>query len=652
MKVERPLQSTQSAQVTTSGISIGSATIPVWAACVDYFVTKRELWGDVLSAVGALGFRLVSVRVPWNLHELREGEYDFGMVNPELGLRQFLELAHARKLLVSVRPGPRQLDAADLSNSGLPKRVVWDDACLAHTPKGNPLVVPRLLGSHPEPSIHSQKYVAACSAWLKAVSVQLAPLLHPAGPVVLLELGSLGVRGVAERTWGDYRPEAVSAYRAFLRAKYDRPAGLKERHNDPSIDFSNAQPPKPPWVSDTADAACRDWAEFQRRTQSTTLATWAAVAREAGLEDVALSTPADLLSAQPEPTTPRVDTPVGGAEALRIVTTLNMRAEAAGRVGIGRLNAGHSIDSRGSEANELWFQTLRAIAYGLRGFSVATVTPRPGHVGGLLDEHATPTQLGERWASLLEALDRAQFHTLERVVSAQIVLPQSLRDRALSQNSLRPLSASSLGMSEVVTGAELAVGNNADDLHRANTFVQACVTCLTKHRVPFRFVPDDQLDAALSEDCWTLVPSVPELAEELLESVLFAQRRGAPLTLGPQLPPRWPPEPRTDELPAVLSGDAGELDHWVNRLLAIKQLAQHTADPDDVEISFFQNDEGELTLVFVVNPGHRAVTAQLACPGASAKDALDQTRVHSFAERLEIAVPARSVRMLELRVPR
>ncbi len=648
---------TESAQLGARGVLVAGATVPLWAASIDYFVTPRQQWAESLSAIRALGFRAIDVRVPWNVHEVQEDEYDFGTQNPQLALREFLELVHEHRLFASVRPGPRQLQAPDLRTSGLPARVLWDERFVAHTPKGNPLVLPKLLGSHPEPSLHSAAYLEACSHWLSTATVQLAPLLYPKGPVVLLELGSERVSRLTERTWGDFRPEALAAYRVFLKNKYERPSALREQHGDLSLDFANVLPPKTPLaLDDTPEAAYLDWADFQRLTFGKRLAEFAAIARDAGLEDVALSAPIDIPWGQARQTAPRADTRLDDTTSLRDVSMLNLRAEVAGLVGIGTLHVSHSIDCRGPGQDELWFQNLRALAYGLRAFSVSGATARPRHIGGLLDEEASPTELGERWAGLLEALDRVQFHSLERVVSAQIVLPRRLSATALVANALRPLTAGSLRIEEMVPGALSSAQVTDSDSRRcaeAERFVCALATCLRQHRVPFRFVADDHVDAAVNSDYWTIIPSLPELQPELAESIEFGQRRGAPLTLGPQLPPRWSPNETSAELPAVLSGDPDELNTWVSKLIASGKLTRDVAEPREVETTFFRASEsGHLALAFVINPTKRGVSAQIACPGTDAKDALDQTRVHSFAERLEIAVPARSVRVLELSATR
>ncbi len=75
----------------------------VVAGAMHYFRVPREYWRDRLLKIKACGFNTVETYVPWNLHEPREGEFDF---SGDLDLAAYLELIAELGLHAIVRPGP------------------------------------------------------------------------------------------------------------------------------------------------------------------------------------------------------------------------------------------------------------------------------------------------------------------------------------------------------------------------------------------------------------------------------------------------------------------------------------------------------------------------------------------------------------------
>lgn len=70
---------------------------------IHYFRHVPEYWYDRLKKLRAAGFNTVETYTCWNLHERKEGEFDFtGM----LDLAKFLDLAAELGLYAIVRPGP------------------------------------------------------------------------------------------------------------------------------------------------------------------------------------------------------------------------------------------------------------------------------------------------------------------------------------------------------------------------------------------------------------------------------------------------------------------------------------------------------------------------------------------------------------------
>ena len=73
------------------------------SGAVHYFRTVPEYWEDRLSKLKACGFNAVETYTCWNLHERREGQFDFSGI---LDIERFIETAGRLGLFVILRPGP------------------------------------------------------------------------------------------------------------------------------------------------------------------------------------------------------------------------------------------------------------------------------------------------------------------------------------------------------------------------------------------------------------------------------------------------------------------------------------------------------------------------------------------------------------------
>ncbi|HOO26564.1 MAG TPA: beta-galactosidase, partial [Clostridiales bacterium] len=75
----------------------------VLSGAMHYFRTLPEYWEDRLIKIKQVGLNTVETYVPWNLHEPREGEFNFeGLCDIE----RFIQIAEKVGLYVIVRPSP------------------------------------------------------------------------------------------------------------------------------------------------------------------------------------------------------------------------------------------------------------------------------------------------------------------------------------------------------------------------------------------------------------------------------------------------------------------------------------------------------------------------------------------------------------------
>jgi hypothetical protein len=262
------------------------------------------------------------------------------------------------------------------------------------------------------------------------------------------------------------------------------------------------------------------------------------------------------------------------------------------------------------------------------------------------------------YAELLSALDRTQFHLLEPEPSVHIVLPDSLRDLSWAAAALRSAPWRGRAPRPILEAhvAETQAGAlELDQLEEVGIFLATLEAKLLDCQVPVRYSGEAELDAVMSEAAWVILPTTSSMPKELLETVEFGLRRGAPLSIGPHVPSslREIATRRAAGLPFALRGTGHELEEQIEMLVYAGQLPRHDATPESVRIFFHtrpgtEQSRDQLAVAFVQNLTAEAVNAEFACPGYRAMDAVSQKPIASFAERLQLTVPPQGIRMLEL----
>lgn len=91
------------------------------AGAIHYFRVPREYWKDRLEKLKACGLNTVETYVSWNLHEKKQGEYDF---TDMLDIREFILTAQELGIYVIVRPGP--YICAEFDHGGFPAYLFKD----------------------------------------------------------------------------------------------------------------------------------------------------------------------------------------------------------------------------------------------------------------------------------------------------------------------------------------------------------------------------------------------------------------------------------------------------------------------------------------------------------------------------------------------
>src|SRR5688572_15152269 len=557
--MKRELRSTESLSVSVHphGLKLADGEVlPLWAGAMHYWRHAPEKWAPCLDAMRAMGLRVVDTYVPWGVHETAHGTFDFGERYARLDVARFLRLAEERGLYVIARPGPHI--NAELTYFGLPERVVWDRDCQARTPKDNPVVLPLVPTAFPVPSYASDAFHDEATQWFEAVGKVLAPLQYPDGPIVLWQIDNEGALYFRDGPYDqDYHPDAIRLFRAFLRDKYPTATALRDAWNEPSLSFATANPPLRFDAKEAVDLPRHiDWMEFHEQLLAGAMERFADALARAGCNTVPTMHNLPLGEAATALNAGRIAEVVDlvgldyyhPANPKHHMTILRRTGELAARC------AGRRVPPYGAEVGagfppffapldekDSLYTLMCALAYGLRGFNLYMAVDRDRWVGAPIDAHGLPRPLADEYHSLIEALDRVRFHTLQRRAPVRLVVPRALRRLSRATHAFGPITPAvfniaGAGPVESCLEDDFGLGEVAPIVGEA--FVRAFERALLARGVPFAYAGGEALEASIAGASWIVCTTAGGLKREVLDTLRNAHEAGAPVTIGPRVPSR------------------------------------------------------------------------------------------------------------------
>ena len=153
----------------------------VLAGEIHYFRVPRAGWEQRIELAVEAGCTAVASYIPWLWHELPDGSIDVtGSTRPERDVGAFIDLCARHGLQFIARPGPFIM--AELKNEGLPYRLYREHPEIVATGwDGAPATTATV-------DYLAPAYLAECRRWFDAVLPVIAARLHPAGPVIAVQL--------------------------------------------------------------------------------------------------------------------------------------------------------------------------------------------------------------------------------------------------------------------------------------------------------------------------------------------------------------------------------------------------------------------------------------------------------------------------------
>lgn len=660
-------------QLIPGGLALGGREIPLYAASIHYWRLDRRDWGACIQSIRDLGFQLVDLYIPWSIHEIAEGRFDFGE-DPSKDIGAFLRLIHEAGLSAIVRPGPHI--NAELTGFGIPERVLWSPACQARSPRGNPVILPMLPAAFPVPSYASNVFHREAATYFQQLGPILHPHLYPNGPVVMVQVDNEGAMYFRDGAYDqDYHPDSIALYRDFIRERYPENHEFQQIYGKHATVVDKLDPPRR-FDATSLDQLTGhlDWVEFQEVLLTHAMQRFRKSLENAGIKGVPFShnlppgqdatplNPARMRSSidligldfyhKAEPSQRRI--------LARRTTELAARSEGLGvpayaaELGAGFPPFFPPLDDHDSE-----FTLLATLAYGLRGFNLYMAVSRDRWIGGPVDGRGQRRPSARFYERLLAALTRLSFSSLRRVTPVRLMVPRSLRRLTRAMHAFGPATGtffSVFGAGARERCLEDSLGQDGPIALEGEAFLQAFEEALEARGVPFAWTGGEDADVALQGARWIIGATTGGLDPALLAHLRELAEKGGRITLGPRIPMRDSAMrllPTPPDLTGLDVHDAplapAQADQLVGQAIDQLHLPCFACDPDSLLACVHEDSAGVPKVLFLLNPTSHDLVGRLKVPGATqAVDVLEESEIRTVREIFEIRVPARTVRLFAL----
>ena len=274
--------------VTAGEFRIEGRAKSLYGGAVHYWRLDRDKWSGILQSVKDLGFNMISIYIPWEVHEVERGVFDFGETDSRLDIDAFLTLCEEKGFHIVVRPGP-QINS-ELTWFGYPKRILADPELHALSARGSKAVLTQVPRPIPALSYAADKFFDETALWYDAICEVLARHAYPRGGIVAAQVDNemaffFGINAYS----GDFSAASITRYREFLVSKYGSLAQIGDAYGTKYAALEEIDPPRRFAAEKPSDIPFQvDWVEYRERYLVDSIGRLADMMRERGLNEIAL----------------------------------------------------------------------------------------------------------------------------------------------------------------------------------------------------------------------------------------------------------------------------------------------------------------------------------------------------------------------------
>jgi beta-galactosidase len=265
---------------------VGGEVSAIYSGAVHYWRLDRDKWDGILEKVKGMGFNTISSYIPWEVHEIKEGEFDFGQINPSNDIDAFLSMVESKGLKIIVRPGP-QINS-ELTWFGYPRRILEDPELQAKSAMGSKAILTQAPRPIPALSYAADKFFQETAPWYDAICPILAKHKYPNGGIVAVQVDNEMAFFFHINPYAcDFSDASIRGYQIFLEKKYGTLDNLKTVYGKAYSDFSKVDPPRRFEGTKKEDIPFyTDWIEYRERYLVDSLSRLAKMMKDRGLRGI------------------------------------------------------------------------------------------------------------------------------------------------------------------------------------------------------------------------------------------------------------------------------------------------------------------------------------------------------------------------------
>jgi beta-galactosidase len=612
-------------RIESSGIYLEGRQIPLYSGSVHYWRHEPEVWRTVLENIKDLGFEVVSIPVPWGLHESGPGIFDFGEKNPQKDLPKFLDVCGELGLLTVVRPGP--IVDEDMPYGGFPLRVIRNSAVWALTSTGAPAISTRFAPPAAIPSYASEKLVQEIGKFFDRLMPILAPRQFPDGPVILFQVNKETAFMGRTRAYDlDYSPESVALYRQFLSEKYGSIEALNEVYGGKYMAVSEIAPPKSydavvqrdlPWYL--------DWVEYKEYLTRRFHVLLVQMFRERGVTlplavdgPPAFSAPVDVFGLQRA-----VDSPLVGMEIdpspdeyHALAAQIRHLAGTSRLPYVSRFGIGHSwLSPHINSPAEMEFAVLCAVMHGMSAVDFHVLAEGDRWVGSPIRRSGAFRQdYADLFRRLSAFFSQYNIFNSKKNCRTLVLISSGLERYHCACSTLDDAFLGMLHVPQVFSEVSSSLGFQTDPFRQSireeGSWVREACRYLEAAQVEYNLADSRLMLDELTKYDMVFVPTADFMDPKEQEKLLEFANRGGHLVFGPALPTlddRMNPASVLGgvvQSPGTLARESGKVT-----FLPSFDSAKDLISPDMPNVVLLDNANLRLTirggssiLVFLANP--------------------------------------------------